>query len=171
MAGLGSGGFEPVHGSQDAAERAGAAARESVKWVSEEASRLYGNYSRQSKYFKWRAWILGSYATLAILGVALSRGPSNDIHAHVYPTYDKTDNQLIVSVRNESEDEWTGVHITVNGEYEFERDRLMRDEMITPKLTQFKKIGTGEKAAGAVTPRTLKVKCDQGSYELTLNGS
>ena len=59
MAGLGSGRSDPGHSSPDKAEKARVAARQSAAWLRDEAAQLYDNYTKQSKYFKWRSWIVG----------------------------------------------------------------------------------------------------------------
>lgn len=150
-----------------AAERTRAAARDATHWLRGEAQRLYEGYNRQSKFFKWRSWIVGAYATIAVGSVVMALPPMNTIDAYVVPTTDYS-NRLILSVKNESGEEWTDVRLVLDGTWEFRKDRVGPGESILPNITQFQRIGTSDaagKATEALRPKRLLVDTDQGSYE------
>lgn len=154
-----------------AAERARAAARESVHWLREEGKRLYDNYSKQSVYFKWRAWIIGGYVLIAIaslIGYRIAAGPSNDIGAYITWTRD-LNGRLLVAVENNSPDDWTAVQVLLDDKYVFELARVAAHQRITPNASQFRPMNAPPKAQlGApanFTPKRVRVDCDQGAAE------
>jgi hypothetical protein len=166
MAGLGAGRSDPVQGPNDPAERARAAARESAAWLRDEAGRLYDNYSKQSKFFKWRSWIIAAYVALSIVSLGVWKAlTGNDIKAYV--TWTSLDDMVLLRVTNNSAESWTHVRILLNGQWEFEKDRVLANEDVTTPVKQFHKVGSKaghESAPGNIQIKTVKVRCDQGSF-------
>jgi len=172
MAGLGSGQSDPIHGTQEAAERARVAARQSAAWLRDEAGRLYSSYQQQSKFFKWRAWIVASFALVSLVSLAKAMGPSNSINAHVGLAREPMTNALLTAVTNESTDDWTNVKLIMNDTYEFEKDRLGPGQNVNPPVTQYqnpKVKGPAGKAPANIELKKLRVECSQGSFEQEFN--
>jgi hypothetical protein len=155
------------------ADRAAVAARESAAWLREESARLYANYQSQSRYFKWRSWIIGLYVATGIVSIAVVVIPSlNSIKAYVMVTRGTLDDRPVVDVRNDSSSEWSHVDIIVNGVWQFQQDRLASGGHIIAPMESFRKEGASGADArpkGDIVPRKVKVKCDQGSFVESLN--
>ena len=157
-----------------ASERAKAAARESAHWLRDEAARLYTGYRQQSKYFKWRSWIVLVYGLIALSSVVVATEPtwSNPIRAYVVPGTDP-DGRLLVHVQNLSPEEWTNVDLVLDGRYHFRRASLPRNESLDISVIEFVRSvkGLREKAKSSFRPRSLEVRTDQGSYRHSLSYS
>ena len=164
--------FDPVH-AEAAAERARNAARESAAWLRDESSRLLANYQRQSKYFKWRSWIVASYVGLTLVSLLIFGWPSNVIKAHVRVPHDEFDGCPLIHVENQSPDQWTHVKVTVDSQWEIERPMILPGEDITTKIALFRRpnAAAGDpKPTCKMAPSRVRVACDQGSYEYLVNG-
>lgn len=156
----------------DPAARARYAAAESAQWVREEASQLLTNYKKQSKYFKWRFWLVAAYVGVSAGSLLAIVPPMNSINAYVRVTRNELDGKPVILVRNDSTTEWTHVRVMLNDHYVFERDRLRATDEVTPDITQFRKEGTtGPDAKPLINMalHSLRVKCDQGSFKQSLN--
>lgn len=154
-----------------AADRAKAGAREGAGWLKDEAQRLYAGYAKQSKYFKMRSWIVGTYALVALASLAMALPPMNHIKAYVIPGYDPSSREFMVQVVNESGEPWTSLTLVLDDTWVFERDRLPPNENVQPKVSQFVRRGAPtERAPMQLRPTILKVKTDQGSYRVNVAG-
>lgn len=152
-------------------ERARRIAGETFELVRDETQRLVARYRAQSRYFKWRSWIVAAYALIAITSVVMALPPSNSIDAYVVPTRDFR-NRIIVSVENQSEKPWTRVRLVLDDVWVFERDELPPGEKVTPNITQFVKIKSPDKenAPESLQPKVLRVETAQGKYQMQLFG-
>lgn len=174
MAGLGSGKFDPVHGTKEAAERARVAAHEATTWLREEAARLYAGYSAQSRFFRWRVWIVTGYALIALTSLAMAMGPVrlNPISAHVASAVDPADlTSIIISVENQSHREWTDVVIVLDDVYEYTKPVIRPGERSQLHATRFLRrgsSGTEGLPPKNFRPSRVKVKSRQGSYSTPL---
>jgi hypothetical protein len=152
-----------------AADRAKAASRESAHWLRDEAQRLYTGYAKQSKFFKWRSWIVATYVVIALTSVVMAMPPLNHINAYVKADYDY-ERRMILGIRNDSASEWTDVHIVLDGAWEYTKNSVQPNELVSANVTQFSPVGgrTGEKAPANLRPKVVVVKTDHGSFKTKL---
>lgn len=159
----------PGKGLESGVDRTKAAARESATWLKDEAGRLYAGYAKQSKYFKWKSWIIGGYAAVALFSLFMGAPPLNSIDAYVIPSYDVSSREFMVSVKNESTEPWTNVRLKLDDAFLFEKDALPPGESVLAKVTQFHRVELkGEKAPLAFRPNELRIRTDQGSFRVNL---
>ncbi len=150
-----------------AADRAKTAAVDSARWLHDEAGRLWADYRKQSKFFKWRAWIVVAFSLVTIFSVAMATRPqwSNGIQAQVIATAGDLGG-LNIYVENNSTEAWTHVVLVLDGAYRFKQDKVAPTSRSMPfvvNTTQFAK-ANAETPGPGYRPRTLEVECDQGSY-------
>jgi hypothetical protein len=169
MPGTGTSEADLTRNSPEAvAERAAVAARESAIWLREESARLVANYKKQSRYYKWRSYIIASYAVVAVGSILVAMPPLNGIKAHVRVTSDDLDGRPLIYVQNDAKDDWTDVRLIVNKEWTFEQERLPSGSSITVKLENFRhlgSIGADARPKSDLVPKHIKIKCRQGSFE------
>lgn len=132
-----AGKWDPVHGTQEAAERARVAARQASGWLRDEAARLYAGYDRQSRFFKYRVWIVAAWVTLSLSSVAVALWPDNVIGAVVRTAPDPADGSPIISVENGSSRSWRDVVIVLDGVYEFSKPSLSPGESLQVHARNF----------------------------------
>lgn len=153
--------------AEAAAERAKAAARDSARWLGDEAQRLYTGYNQQSKYFKWRTWIAVVYLGLGLVSVVMALPRMNSINAYVKVDYDY-ERRLLIYVRNDSAEEWTGVKLLLDDQYEFAKVSMRPNESLSQNVTTFVAKGTHTPAKGDLRPKELVVDTDDGSFRYAL---
>lgn len=157
---------------QAAAARARAAAREGMTWIKGETNRLIENYQAQSRYFKWRSWIISGYALAALVSIFIALPPFNTVKAYARVTRDDLDGRPLIYVRNDSSSEWNQVRILINDQWVFERDRLLPGDNVTANISVFRKVnatGPAAKPPPDVVAHTVRVKCDKGSFYESMN--
>lgn len=152
-------------------ERARRIAGETLALIRDETQRLIVRYKAQSRYFKWRSWIVAAYALIAVTSVVMALPPSNTIDAYVRADTDFR-NRLVVSVENQSGKPWTKVRLVLDDNWVFERPELPPGEKETKTVTQFVKIksATKEYAPDSLQPKVLRVETAQGKYQVELFG-
>jgi hypothetical protein len=173
MSAPGPGELEPTQADgQAGAARERAAAREAVTWVREESTRLIENYKAQTRYYKWRSWIIGGYLLVALVSIFIALPPFNTVKAYARITRDDLDGRPLIYVRNDSTEEWNHVRVLINDQWLFEREHLLPGDAITANIATFRKQnggGPGLKPPGDLVPHTLRVRCDQGSFYESMN--
>ena len=150
------------------AEQAQQAAREAAHWLRGEVGRVVDNYKGQSKYFKWRSWIVAAYVAISATSIVMAMPTLNTISAYVVPTTDFR-GRLILSVENQSGEPWTGLRLVLDDTWVFEKEQVPPGEKVMPNVTQFaRRIGARTPAPENLRPRLLRVETDQGEYETKL---
>lgn len=143
-------------------------ARRSADWLKDEASTLYANYARQTKYFKWRAQIVVLYAAVALASVFLALPPFNFIGARIVAAYDYN-SALVLTVTNESGQEWTDVRVVLDDRYVFEKGRVLPGEPIVTSASQFRPVrGKGDRPPSELRVQRVRVDTRQGSYTASM---
>ncbi|HET7753430.1 MAG TPA: hypothetical protein VFK85_05930 [Anaeromyxobacteraceae bacterium] len=105
------------------------------------------------------AWVLVSVATV-FASCPGSRGNSLGAEFQVLSDSFVGGEQLLV--RNESNDTWRDVVLTLDGDWRYEQRVLRPHERIVVSPSRFQR--RGESAPEGYLPRTLEVECDQGSH-------
>ena len=129
--------------------------------IKAELERLREAYEKQSKYWKWKSWIVAGYLALAGGSVVLALPPLNTLGAvvSVQPVSVGLETQYAAMVRNESGDDWSGVTVTFKGKggnkQVFERPRVPKNGWFqTPGITWI--------------PERVELDADQGSFTLVV---
>ena len=108
-------------------------------------------------------WIL---ASLVALFIACPRsGPANSLGADVQLLRDSILGQQIL-VRNESDEVWTDVVLTLDGGWRHPVRTLRPREQVVLSPSQFDR--AGEAAPKDLRPRRLAIECGQGSATVDL---
>jgi len=128
-----------------------------LAFLKAEFERLREAYEAQSRYWKWKSWIVGAYVLVAGFSVFMALPPMNTLGASVgvQPIAVGLERQYAAIVRNESGREWSGVTVTFTGDVgqtaTFERPRVPANGSFhTPGIT--------------FVPASVAVSADQGSY-------
>ena len=123
---------------------------------------------RAGPWQRMRLGILGGWLAASLLALFVacpSRGPGNSIGAEVRLLKDSLLGQQIL-VRNESDEVWTDVVLTLDGGWK-RRERAVRPhEQVVLSPTQFDR--GGEPAPGDLRPRSLTVECSEGRARFDL---
>jgi hypothetical protein len=164
MPGLGSSPNDASHSSEESADRAKVAARESGAWLRDEAARLYTSYRGQTKYFKWRAWIVASYAAIVVASLVMAAPSMNPIDAYVVPRYD-VNGEFNARVENNSAESWTNVRLVLDDRYQLAKERVPARETMLVRMSQFSALEGGSRAPADYRPYKLVVKTEQGSHK------
>lgn len=109
-------------------------------------------------------WLLASFLALWI--ACPSSGPGNAIGADVHVLKDSLLGGQQILVRNESDEVWTDVVLTLDRTWKHELRALRPREQVVVSPAQFDR--GGEPAPRDLRPRRLEVECSQGraSFEL-----
>lgn len=160
---------EPVEAGVDRARRL---AGDAFEWTRAETRELIVRYKKQSRFFKWRAWIVVVYALIAVTSVVMALPPRNSIDAYVIPSYETIRGRLQVRVENSSTKPWTNVRLVLDDTWVYERKELGAGANVMPIVDAFVKIKSPsqEHAPGSLQPKVLRVETDQGKYEVALFG-
>ena len=109
-------------------------------------------------------WILASL--LALFIACPSRGPGNSIGADVQVLSDSLLGGQQILVRNESEEVWTDVELTLDGGWRHALRSLRPREQVVLSPSQFMR--GSEAAPRDLRPRTLTIRCRQGKAQVEL---
>jgi hypothetical protein len=110
------------------------------------------------------AWLALSAATFVV--ACPSSGPGNSLGADVQVQHDAIVGGENYMVRNESDEVWTRVVVTLDGAWTFRQATLRPGDLLVVSTGQFRR-GSEAPPAGHA-PRRLEVECDQGSHEVDL---
>jgi hypothetical protein len=120
---------------------------------------------------RWKRWRLGFVAgwiaaSLLALFIACPRtGPANSLGADVQVLKDSLLGQQIL-IRNESDDVWTDVVLTLDGGWRHVVRTLRPREQVVLSPSQFDR--AGEAAPVDLRARRLSIECGQGSASVDL---
>jgi hypothetical protein len=109
-------------------------------------------------------WVL---ASLLALWIAFpSSGPGNSLGADVHVLKDSVLGGQQILVRNESNEVWTDLVLTLDGAWRHEQRALRPREQVVLSPAQFAR--GGEPAPRDLKPRRLDVECAQGRARIEL---
>jgi hypothetical protein len=116
------------------------------------------------RYSRMRTAIVATWAVLSIatLFVSCPGAGTNSLGAEFQLLSESFVGGEQLLVRNESDDVWRDVVLTLDGEWRYEQRVLRPHERIVVSPARFQR--GGEAAPDGYLPRTLQVDCDQGSH-------
>lgn len=133
------------------------------------AQDVASGYRRSTRYFKLRAAVIGAWALLSALTLALacpSSGPSNRLGAVVHLSEEDPANHQVL-VQNTSDEIWTQVKLTLEGGWEYHTSAIRNGEAgLVIATRQFTKGALP--APGNLRPRTVTIQCRQGDVTAPL---
>jgi hypothetical protein len=127
------------------------------------ASGMVDGFRRAGRWQKARLGILGGWlgASFIALWIACpSSGPGNPIGADVHVLKDSLLGGQQILVRNESDEVWTDVVLTLDRTWQVEQRALRPREQVVLSPAQFER--RGEPAPRDLRPKRLDVACQQG---------
>lgn len=133
------------------------------------ASGLLEGFRRTGRWQKVRLGLVGGWiaASLLALWIAFpSSGPGNSLGADVHVLKDSLLGGQQILVRNESDDVWTDVVVTLDGTWKHGVRALRPREQVVLAPSQFER--AGEPAPRELRPRKLRVECREGSATFDL---
>ena len=124
---------------------------------------LVAGFRRAGRWQKLRFGLVGGWLAASLLALWIacpSSGPGNSIGADVHVLQDSLLGGQQILVRNESEDVWTDVTITLDRSWRVEQRALRPREQVVLSPSQFERGGVA--APRDLRPRRLDVRCKQG---------
>jgi len=146
-----------------------AAAAQRVRDIARDlAADVSDSYRKTNRYLRFRAAIVGSWVLLALVSLYTacpSSGPTNELSAEVTLLPETIVGQQI-SVSNGSREMWTEVKLTLDGQWTHEIRTVRAGQNVVVGVTKFKRDGAS--APQDLKPKTIEIRCDQGSVDLSL---
>ena len=132
------------------------------------------DFRNSDRFFKYKAMVISLWFLLAVgsFGIACpSSGPSNDINAMLVVSGEAA--APIYMVKNESNDVWKDVEITVNGKYRSTMSQLPGEGGNTTLSAAVLFDDTGKRAPSSlpITDIVVKVRDPEGEVVLLKNGA
>jgi hypothetical protein len=127
------------------------------------ASGLIDGFRKAGRWQKARLGILGGWLAASVVALWIacpSQGPGNSIGADVHVLRDSLLGGQQILVRNESEEVWTDVVLTLDRTWRNEQRALRPREQVVLSPAQFER--AGEPAPRDLRPKRLDVACQQG---------
>lgn len=136
----------------------------SLRRVRDVAEELIRHVLASDRYSRMRTAIVATWAALSIatLFISCPGAGGNSLGAEFQLLSDSFVGGEQLLVRNESDEVWRDVVLTLDGEWQFEQRILRPHERIVVSPSRFER--EGEAAPAGYLPRTLQVKCDQGRH-------
>ena len=141
--------------------------------VRSRSERAVSEFQKKDRHSRYRAYALGSYGCIAAITLLAQLYHSNSIAAYVRAEKIDFPKSTTVFVRNDSDQPWTAVKVTLNGKYTYERLRLDPGDNFQVRVDRFAIAGKhGSKGFAFAPPdtvaHTLTVECDRGRFEKRL---
>ena len=133
------------------------------------ASGLVDGFRKAGRWQKARLGILGGWLAASFIALWIacpSSGPGNSIGADVHVLKDSLLGGQQILVRNESDEVWTDVVVTLDGAWRHGVRALRPREQVVLSPSQFDR--AGEPAPRDLRPRKLRVECREGSASFDL---
>ncbi len=133
------------------------------------ASDLIEGFRRAGRWQKARLGLVGGWLLASILALWIacpSVGPGNSIGADVHVLKDSLLGGQQILVRNESDEVWTDIVLTLDRTWKNEQRALRPREQVVLSPSQFER--AGEAAPRDLRPRRLEVVCQQGRARFEL---
>ena len=118
---------------------------------------------RSDRFFRMRAGIVGSWLVISLVtlwGACPASGPSNPLGADVQLLRDSLVGGQQIMVRNESEENWTEVVLTLDDGWRREHKTVRPHDLLVLPMSDFRR--EGEVAPRDFKPRRLTLECEQG---------
>jgi hypothetical protein len=126
-------------------------------------------YRRSSRHQRLRLGVIGGWILVSVLAVWIafpSSGPTNSLGADVHVLRESLVGGEQILVRNESEEIWTDVVLTLDGSWRNEQRTLRPRDQVVLSPSQFRR--GDEVAPQDLRPRTLTIQCRQGRARIDL---
>jgi hypothetical protein len=133
------------------------------------ASGLLEGFRRTGRWQKVRLGLVGGWIAVSLLALWIafpSSGPGNSLGADVHVLKDSLLGGQQILVRNESDEVWTDVVVTLDGTWKHGVRALRPREQVVLAPSQFER--AGEPAPRELRPRKLRVECREGSAAFDL---
>lgn len=134
------------------------------------AGELADGVRRSNRYVRLRGAIVASWAALSLFAVwatCLPAGETNALGAEAQLLADSIMGTQIL-VKNDSDANWTEVAFTLEGGWRHERRTVRAGDKVVLPLGQFRR--DGEPAPGTMRPRSLDIRCAEGTASAPLSG-
>jgi hypothetical protein len=122
---------------------------------------------RSDRFSRMRVAVVAAWAAISLVTLIVacpSSGPGNSLGADVRVQGDGLLGGAQIMVRNDSDEVWTDVVLTLDGGWAYRQATLRPDDRIVVSTGQFAREGAAPPAD--YRPRTLEVDCRQGSHRL-----
>lgn len=135
-----------------------------LRRLREASERALRQVRSTDRYARMRTAIVATWAaiTIATLFAACPPSGSNSLGAEFQVLSDSFVGGEQLLVRNESDDVWRDVVLTLDGEWRYEHRVLRPREKIVVSPSRFQR--GGQPAPEGYLPRSLEVECDQGRH-------
>jgi hypothetical protein len=133
--------------------------------------RLADGLRRSDRFSRMRVAVVAAWAVASLATVFFAcppAGPGNSLGAEVQvrEASESFVGGAQVLVRNESDEVWSDVVLTIDGEWRYSHPAIRPREQIVVAATQFQR--AGEPLAAEHRPQRLAVACDRGAHVFTL---
>jgi hypothetical protein len=133
------------------------------------ATSVIDGFRRAGRWQRLRLGLVGGWLAASFLALWIacpSSGPGNSIGADVHVLKDSLLGGQQILVRNESDEVWTDVVLTLDRTWRNEQRSLRPREQVVLSPAQFER--AGEPAPRDLRPRRLDVECSQGRARFEL---
>ncbi len=133
------------------------------------ATDLAAGYRKSTRTFKMQVLVVGAWAILSIVTVALAwptSGPSNSLGAEVQVSEQLLGTQIVVF--NHSDRMWTDVTVTLDGGWQWRTPTLREGQQLVIAASRFTKDGAA--APLDLKPGSITITCAEGKMSAPLLG-
>jgi len=127
------------------------------------------DFRRADRFFKMRLGVVGTWVLLSLVtlyGACPSSGPTNALGADVQVLRESLVGGQQLLVRNESNEIWTDVILTLDEGWTYEHRTMRPHDQLVLSMSHFRK---GDQTAPRdFKPRTLTIVCGQGRHSVDL---
>jgi hypothetical protein len=138
-----------------------------ASWTSRaraELERLADELRRSDRFFKMRLGVVAGWVLITAITLVAAcppTGPGNSLGAEARVLRESFVGGAQVLVRNDSDNVWTDVVVTLDGEWRYRQATLRPSEEIVVPTTQFRRDEAS--LAPDYRPHRVEVECRQGS--------
>ncbi len=132
-------------------------------------ARAVEDFRRSDRFFKMRVGVVGTWLLLSVVtlwAACPGSGPSNSLGAEVQVLRESLVGGEQILVRNESDQNWEDVVLTLDGGWEFLHRTLRPHDQLVLAVAHFRKDGASPPPG--FRPRSLAIRCAQGKARLDL---
>jgi hypothetical protein len=131
------------------------------------AERLAADVRRSDRFSRMRLGVVAAWAAISVVTLVAacpSSGPANSLGADVQVLGDSFVGGAQVLVRNDSDETWTDVVVTLDGEWRWRQPTIRPRDQVVVSTASFRR--GQEPPPSEYRPRRLRVECRQGSHAL-----
>ena len=132
-------------------------------------ARALEDFRRSDRFFKMRVGVVGTWVLLSAVtlwAACPSSGPANSLGAEVQVLRESLVGGEQLLVRNESEENWEDVVLTLDDGWEYLHRTVRPHDQLVLAVAHFRKGGTPPPPD--FRPRTLRIRCAQGKARFDL---